>query len=199
MASSESHNTRLSDMKKDLVDFKNDFNSSLSCLKNSIDQKFSSINSRLDQIEGNIQKNITDVVNGSIISIKDSIIDALKEENMKLKFRVEQLEDKILRTEIAKNNHYQYTRCNNIEMQGIPATVKDEHLQNKVIDIFRCLKINIDPSDIEDCHRLGNSTPKNTLVCFVNRKFCKKALEVKFELQKINNAELHFDTSSVLY
>ena len=96
MASSESHNTRLSGMKQDLVDFKNDFNSSLSCLKNSIDQKFSSINSRLDQIEGNIQKNITDVVDGSIISIKDSIIDALKEENMKLKSRVEQLEDKIL-------------------------------------------------------------------------------------------------------
>ena len=199
MASSDSNNTRLSGMKQDLSDFKNDFNSSLSCLKNSIDQKFSNINSRLDQIEDNIQINITDVVNESIISIKDSTIDALKEENMKLKFRVQQLEDKILRTEIAKNNHYQYTRCNNIEMQGIPATVKDEHLQNKVIDIFRCLKINIDPSDIEDCHRLGNSTPKNTLVCFVNRKFCKKALEVKFELQKINNAELHFDTSSVLY
>ena len=96
MASSESHNTRLSGMKQDLVDFKNDFNSSLSCLKNSIDQKFRSINSRLDQVEGNIQRNITDVVNGSIISIKDSIIDALKEENMKLKSRVEQLEDKIL-------------------------------------------------------------------------------------------------------
>ena len=50
-----------------------------------------------------------------IISIKDSIIDALKEENMKLKSRVEQLEDKILRIEIAKNNHDQYTRHNNIE------------------------------------------------------------------------------------
>ena len=109
MASSESHNTRLSGMKQDLVDFKNDFNSSLSCLKYSIDQKFSSINSRLDQIEGNIQKNITDVVDGSIISIKDSIIDALKEENMKLKSRVQQLEDKILRIEIAKNDHDQYT------------------------------------------------------------------------------------------
>ena len=96
MASSESHNTRLSGMKQDLVDFKNDFNSSLSCLQNSIDQKFSNINSRLDQIEGNIQKNITDLVKVSIISIKDSIIDALKEENMKLKSRVEQLEDKIL-------------------------------------------------------------------------------------------------------
>ena len=58
MASSESHNTRLSGMKQDLADVKNDFNSTLSCLKNSIDQKFNSIDSRLDQIEGNIQKNI---------------------------------------------------------------------------------------------------------------------------------------------
>ena len=58
---SESHNTRLSGMKQDCADFKNDFNSSFSCLKNSIDQKFNSINSQLDQIEGNIQKNITDI------------------------------------------------------------------------------------------------------------------------------------------
>ena len=54
MASSESRNRRLSDMKQDLVDLKNDFNLSLSCLKNSIDQKFNSINSWLNQVEGNI-------------------------------------------------------------------------------------------------------------------------------------------------
>ena len=78
MVSSESHKTRLRDMKQDLVGFNNDFNLCLSCLKNSVDQKFNNINSQLDQIEGNIQKNITDVVNESIMSIKDSIIDALK-------------------------------------------------------------------------------------------------------------------------
>ena len=58
--------------------------------------------------------------------------------------------------EITKNNHEQHTRRNNIEIQGIPATVADGYLENKVIDIFRCLKININPSDIEDCHRLDN-------------------------------------------
>ena len=61
MASSESHNTRLSGMKQDLADFKNDFNLSFLCLKNRIVQKFNSINGQLDQIEGNIQKDITDV------------------------------------------------------------------------------------------------------------------------------------------
>ena len=37
------------------------------------------------------------------MSIKDSIIYALKEENMKLQSRVEQLEEKLLKMEIAKN------------------------------------------------------------------------------------------------
>ena len=117
---------------------------------------------------------------------------------MKLQSKV-QTEDKPPRMEIAKNNHEQYTQHNNIKIQGIPATVADDYLENKVTDIFRCLKINIDPLDIEDCHRLGNSTPKNTIVRFVNQEFCKKALEAKLDLQKINNAESHFDTSSVLY
>ena len=43
------------------------------------------------------------------MSITDSIIDAIKKENMKLKSRVQQLEDKILRMEVAKNNNDQYT------------------------------------------------------------------------------------------
>lgn len=78
-------------MKQDLVDFKNESNSSLSCLKNNINQKFDSINSRLNQTEGNIYKNITHVVNESIMSIKDFIIVALKGENMKLQSRVNNL------------------------------------------------------------------------------------------------------------
>ena len=45
MASNESHNTRLSGMKQDLADFKNDFNLSFLCLKNRIVQKVNSINS----------------------------------------------------------------------------------------------------------------------------------------------------------
>ena len=45
MASSESHNTRLSGTKQDLADFKNDFKLSFLCLKNRIVQKVNSINS----------------------------------------------------------------------------------------------------------------------------------------------------------
>ena len=73
------------------------------------------------------------------MSIKDSIIDALKEENMKLQSRVQQLEDKLPRMEIAKttmnNIHGAITLKYNILQ---PTTVADDHLKNKVIDIFRC-------------------------------------------------------------
>ena len=79
--------TRLSGMKQDLVYRLQKW------LKNNVDQKFNSVNSQLDQIAVNIQKNITDVVNKSIMSVKDSIIDALKEENVKIQSRVEQLEE----------------------------------------------------------------------------------------------------------
>ena len=133
------------------------------------------------------------------MNIKDYIIDALK-----VRKRETSAKSRTTWREGSKNgnsnkNHEQYIRCNNIEIQGISATIADDHLGNKVTDIFRCLKTNIDPSDIEDCHRLGNSTPKNTIVRFVKRNFCKKALKAKFDLRKINNVELHFDTSSILY
>ena len=53
-----------------------------------------------------------------------SIVDSRGEENTKLQSRVEQLEDKLLRVEISKNNHDQYTRHSNTEIQGILAKLQ---------------------------------------------------------------------------
>ena len=110
MASSEPHNARLSGMKQDLAYFKNDFNSSLSCFKqktltqNSIVLIVDWIRQRVISKKKKKKKkySITDVVNENIMSIKDSIIDAFKEENMKLQSMVEQHEEKFLRIKIAK-------------------------------------------------------------------------------------------------
>ena len=62
----------------------------------------------------------------------------------------------------------QYSRRNNIEIQGIPKTVKDVNLESKVIGIFSALNIMITSKDVEDCHGLGKDG-KNTIVRFVNR------------------------------
>ena len=42
----------------------------------------------------------------------------------------------------------------NVEIQGTPSNVADDALNDKVINIFHSLNINVNKDDIEDCHRL---------------------------------------------
>ena len=98
------------------------------------------------------------------MSIKDSIINALKEETFRVQQKVQHLENKLSDIEIAENKREQYMGRNNIEIQGIASTVHDNLLEDKVIDIFTQLNFTISKSDIEDYHRLGETNPKNTLV-----------------------------------
>ena len=82
---SDSHNTRPGHVKHELQDLKKDVNSSLPDCRASIDTKFDVITNCLNAIEENFLIHINDIItkelNESVISIKDSIIDALKEEN----------------------------------------------------------------------------------------------------------------------
>ena len=97
---------------------------------------------------------VTEKVNESIMTIKNAIIDALKEENRKAQNKVKKLEEQLLQTD-QKNNHLdQQSRRNNLKTQGIPANVTDDVLHGKVIDIFSCFGIEVKGSDIEDCHGL---------------------------------------------
>ena len=64
------------------------------------------------------------------------------------------------------------------------------------------MKINLliySRSDIEDCHRLGKTNPKYTIVRFVNQKFCNDALKQKKKLMSVNKTELGFKPGVVLY
>ena len=99
--------------------------------------------------------------------------------------------------EKASNKQDQYTRWNDLEIYRIPLNVKDEQLEQKVIDIFSHLNINISKPDIEGCHQLGKS---NTIVRFVSRKVCKDALEKKFEVNRlINNSKFGFKRENKLF
>ena len=193
---SDSHNTRLGGYETRTARLKKDVNSSLADFKASIDTKFDVISNHLNAIEENFERHVNDIItkelNESVMDIKDSIIDTLKEENFRLQQKVQHLEKKLSDTDIAENKLEQYTRRNNIEIQGIPSTVHDNLLEDKVIDIFSQLNITISKSDIEDGHRLGKANPKNTIVRFVNRKFCNDALEKKKNLMSINKMELGF-------
>ena len=58
-------------------------------LINEIQSKFEYINTRLNQIDSNLESKIKEQVNENTISIKDSIITALKNENEILRVKVE--------------------------------------------------------------------------------------------------------------
>ena len=154
--------TRLSGVKQEeLSVFKSEFSASFEKLKESITVKFSDINARLDEIEKKTEKSVTKEVNESIMSIKNTIINALKEENLKLQNKIKKLEDQLLEINQKSNHLDQYNRRNNLEIQGIPANITDDELERKVIDIFSCLYIEVKGSDIEDSHRLGYANLKN--------------------------------------
>ena len=68
---SESHNTRLGEMKQELRDFKNDFSTKLSDLSNSLNGKIDIMYKLLGESEGKIKANINDIVTESLMTVKD--------------------------------------------------------------------------------------------------------------------------------
>ena len=75
-------------MKQELHDFKNEFSTQLSDLSHSLNEKFDSLYKLLSESEGKIKANINDIVTESSMSVKDSIIEPLKAENLILLSKV---------------------------------------------------------------------------------------------------------------
>ena len=119
-----------------------ELNTVINGLESRLDQKFSSLSSKFDHIEGSV----SDIKN-DIIAIKDTVIQRLVAENTRLNKRVYDLE-----CEFYKNQ--QYNRRNNIEISGIPDTVQDNELEDKVIEILEKIDVKVVNRDVEACHRL---------------------------------------------
>ena len=133
------------------------------------------------------------------MKVKNATIGGLRAENLKLQRKVESLESRISKLETDCNKHDQYNRRNNLEIHGIPSNISDDMLEEKVIRTFEGIDLSLTANDIEDCQRLGKSG-KNTIVRFVNRRICKKALENKKDLNnKLENAKLEFQSDVKIF
>ena len=69
---SESHNTRSGGMKQDILDFENEFTSSIELLKSSLDENFNLVNEQFDNIRTNIKRNVAVIVADSLLA--DSLL-----------------------------------------------------------------------------------------------------------------------------
>ena len=104
--------------------------------------------SALSKVESNLMQNITNLKD-EVINLKDIIIKNLQDENKRLKTKVNVLENKIIDLEIQNNNLDQYSRRNNVEISGIPQSVSDNQVEEKVVDILKAIDINITTNEIE--------------------------------------------------
>ena len=84
-------NTRLGGIKQEFQEFKNSFQVTISDLRFDMERKFENTKKRLQELNDHLKTNIVDQ---SVSSIKDTVIDALKEDNAQLRNKVELLEKK---------------------------------------------------------------------------------------------------------
>ena len=120
--------------------------------------------------------------------MKNDVVEALLKENAALKNKVKELTKQCEDKKISVNKTDQYSRRNNIIIDGIPSNVENHHLEKKVIDILASVNINVNDSDIEATHRLGKSG--KTIIRFVNRKNCLKLLSKKKDLSSLGRESL---------
>ena len=95
------------------------------------------------------------------------------------------MENKIIDLEIENNNVDQYSHRNKVEILGIPQSVSDNQLEEKVVNILKAIDANITLNEIDACHRLGKKK-KIVIVRVINRKHYSKALRNKNKLKSID-------------
>ena len=129
------------------------------------------------------------------LNIKNVIVKRLQDKNALLRSRFRKLEDKVTSLE---SNHL-LIKLSNIEegityifitvISGIPDDVADDKLEVAVISIMLEMVI------LKNVTRFENLTKKfpakKTIVRFINRKFCKKALVNRKSLININSEMKH--------
>ena len=80
----------------------------------------------------------------------------------------------------------QYSRRNTLEVVGIPVSVRDDVLEQKVCDVFQEIGVDMCHRNIRQaCNRLKDKD--QTIVKFTNRKYCLRILRVNPYYQGIWN------------
>ena len=92
----------------------------------------------------------------------------------------------------------QYSRRECLEVAGIPRQVDDKNLETKVLSIFQKIGCTIDPTFIDDCHRLGKNNDR-VIVKFTRRKDCKQILKVKKDLRNLDMEDLDLPRGTKIY
>ena len=82
----------------------------------------------------------------------------------------------------------QYSRRECLEVSGIPNSVKQDELEDKVLTIFKKVGCDIKSENIEASHRVGRQN--KVIIKFSRRKVCQQIYSVKRDLSKLDMKEV---------
>ena len=120
----------------------------------------------LQTLEANIINNINSLKD-EIISLKDTVIKRLQEENERLRVKCQQLENRLAFIESSHDALEQYGRRNNLVISGIPDSVQDSELESTVTSTLSDIDVNVESKEVEECHILGKSNNGSILFLLI--------------------------------
>ena len=125
----------------------------------------------------------------------NSVLQSLKDDVSEIKSKFTVLESEL---QVSKNvadnltkyiktleckchENQQYSRKECLEISGIPSSNEDSALQDPVLKLFSKVDVLIDPSNVEDCHRLksSNNAPQKFIIKLSKRKDVYHVLKAK--------------------
>ena len=152
-----------------------------------------------------------------ILETNTFIITRLLEQNSMLKDRLAVLDrvcsiqtdvinkqqDKIIKIETQVNLNDQYSRELNVEFSGIPKEVKQDELEETVLELCEQIGVTVPPNSIQACHRLflkeSDQGIPRTIVRFLGKKTSGEILRKRKKLKDIDVSLLNFPTGTKVY
>ena len=104
------------------------------------------------------------------------------------------LKGKVVSLERQTWSNSQYSRRECLALSGIPETIENKDLEGTVLGIFE--KLDVDPSNVEDCHWIKPSKgPKKVIVKLSRRKDANKIRLLKKVLKGMNLSSLGINST----
>ena len=144
-----------------------------------------SMSKSLSVLTGEIQK-----LTGIVTKLESEIIVVKKVNN--------ELQKQLITTERQCWANAQYSRRECIEVAGIPSSVKDENLEDKVLKVLHKLGVEIEGDNIEACHRIKKDSDR-TIIKFNKRKDCQQVMKVKKDLKNMTFTDIDLPLGTKIY
>ena len=109
-----------------------------------------------------------------------------------------ELQKQLITTERQCWANAQYSRRECIEVTGIPLSVSDENLEDKVLKVVKKLGVEVDADNIEACHRIKKDSDR-TIVKFSKRKDCQQVMKIKKDLKSMSFTDIDLPTGTKIY